>query len=230
MAFVLNDRVKETSTDTGTGTFDLGGASASLNLGYSPNGDGAGSSDGGTPTKSGNWGSGYDAGLTVSSDMGLTVGVYGAQRENATPKVTTADATADEFNGVWYAKYSAGPVSIGYSHSYLDSGVTGSAETATSAKTIRTAAGIFEETQMSISFNVNDNLSISYTDADDEYNAQDNASTAVAAVSQDTEAIQIAYSMGGMSIKAFQMETSNPGHDSNATKRSQTEIALGLAF
>jgi len=27
MAFVLNDRVKETSTDTGTGTFDLGGAS-----------------------------------------------------------------------------------------------------------------------------------------------------------------------------------------------------------
>ena len=27
MAFVLNDRVKETSTDTGTGTFDLSGAS-----------------------------------------------------------------------------------------------------------------------------------------------------------------------------------------------------------
>ena len=27
MAFVLNDRVKEASTDTGTGTFDLSGAS-----------------------------------------------------------------------------------------------------------------------------------------------------------------------------------------------------------
>jgi outer membrane protein OmpU len=211
-------------------SFDLGGASASVLLGYNPNGDGVGSNDGAMPTKSGNWGAGYDAGVTISTDLGLTIGAYVAERENTTPVAASADAVRDEFNGVWYATYAAGPVSVGYSHSYLDSGVTGSAEAATSAKVIRTAAGIYEETQMSISFNVNDNLSISYTDADDEYNAQDNASTAVAAVSQDTEAIQIAYSMGGMSIKAFQMETSNPGHDSNATKRTQTEIALGLAF
>ena len=44
---------------------------------------------------------------------------------------------------------------------------------------------------MSIAFNVNDNLSISYTDASDTYNAQDNASTAVADVDQDSEAIQV---------------------------------------
>ena len=211
-------------------SFDLGGVSASVLLGYSPNGDGAGSSDGGNPTKSGTWGAGYDAGITLVSDMGFTVGAYVTERDNETPKASTADATQDEFNGVWYAKYSAGPVSVGYSHSYLDSGVTGSAETATSTKAIRTAAGIFEETQMSISFIVNDNVSISYTDSDDEYNAQDNASTAVANVSEETEAIQIAYSMGGMSIKAFQMELSNPDYDSNATKVTQTEIALGLAF
>jgi len=210
-------------------SFDLGGVSASVLLGYSPNGDGVGTADGGVPAKSGNWGAGYDVGITLSSDMGITVGAYMAERENSTP-VASADKVRDEFNGVWYAKYSAGPVSVGYSHSYLDSGVTGSAEALTSAKAIRTAAGIFEETQMSISFNVNDNLSISYTDADDEYNAQDNASTAIASVSEETTAIQIAYSMGGMSIKAFQMELSNPDYDSNATKVDQTEIAVGLAF
>ena len=214
-------------------SFDLGGASASLVLGWSPNADDAATNNGGVGTRvdsAGVWGDGMDAGLTIASDMGVTVGVYAAQREQNSPVAAGGDANQDAFNGVWYAKYSAGPVSVGYSHSYLDSGVTGSAETATSTKAIRTAAGIFEETQMSISFNINDNVSISYTDSDDEYNAQDNASTAVANVSEETEAIQIAYSMGGMSIKAFQMELSNPDYDSNATKVTQTEIALGLAF
>jgi len=211
-------------------SFDLGGASASVLLGWSPNGDGAASNDGAMPTKSGNWGVGYDAGITISTDMGLTIGAYVAERDEETVKLTTADAAKDEFNGVWYAKYSMGPVSVGYSHSYLDSGVIGSAEAATTAKAIRTAAGVFKETQMSISFNVNDNLSISYTDAEDDYDAQDNASTAVANVSEDTQALQVAYTMGGLSIKAFQMELSNPDYDSDATKVNETEIAIGLAF
>ena len=46
----------------------------------------------------------------------------------------------------------------------------------------------------------------------------------------DTEALQISYSMGGMSISAFQIETSNPGYDSDATKHSGSEISIGLAF
>jgi len=216
-------------------TFELGGASASLVLGYSPNGDDAATSNGGTGAattglRTGNWGGATDAGLTISTDMGLTLGFYGAERENATPVAAGADKVRDEFNGVWYATYAMGPVSVGYSSSYLDSGVTGSAEAITTAKVLRTAAGIFEETQMSIAFNVNDNVSISYTDSEDEYDSQDNASTAVADVSQDTEALQISYSMGGMSISAFQMEVSNPGYDSDAAKREQTEINIGLAF
>ena len=211
-------------------SFDLGGASASVVLGYSPNGDGVGTSDGGVGTRTGNWASGYDVGLTLSSDLGLTVGAYVSERENETPAASTEDAQYDEFNGIWYAKYSAGPVSIGYSHSYLDGGVSGARTAATSAKVIRTATGVFEETQMSISFNMNDNLSISYTTSDDEYDAQDNESTADADVSQDTDLLQVAYSMGGMSIKAYQGEISNPGYDSDAAKRSWTEVSLGLAF
>ena len=47
---------------------------------------------------------------------------------------------------------------------------------------------------------------------------RDNAATAVADVSQSTDAIQIAYSMGAMSVKAYQMETKNPGYDNDAAE------------
>ena len=96
-------------------------------------------------------------------------------REQNTPKPSGSRAKADEFNGVGYAKYSAGPVSVGYSQSYVDTGRSAVSTAATAAKVVRTAGGVFEETQMSIAFNVNDNVSISYTDAEDTYDAQDNA-------------------------------------------------------
>ena len=85
---------------------------------------------------------------------------------------------------------------------------------------------------MSIAYNVNENLSLSYTSTDDTYDAQANVAGAdgVADVTQTTDAIQIAYSMGAMSVKAYQMETKNPGYDNDASKLNVTEIALGLAF
>ena len=46
----------------------------------------------------------------------------------------------------------------------------------------------------------------------------------------ETEALQVAYSMGGMSIKAYNMETTNPDYAQDASKKSISEIALGLAF
>ena len=36
--------------------------------------------------------------------------------------------------------------------------------------------------------------------------------------------------MGGMSIKAYQMEVENPAFDEDASDSKVTEIALGLAF
>tara|TARA_B100001093_G_scaffold337884_1_gene322649 strand:+ start:5772 stop:6845 length:1074 start_codon:yes stop_codon:yes gene_type:complete len=214
-------------------SFDMGGASVSFDLEASPNANGNGANDGGLATY-GNYGTGLGAGVTVKYDA-LSVGVYGAQIEQNVAQAASAanastDADGDVFEGVWYAKYSFGPVSVGYSQSYLDQGVTGAAAATTAAKTVRTAAGLFEMETMSIAFNVNDNLSISYTESEDTYDAQDNASSAVSDVTMDTDAIQIAYSMGGMSIKAYNMETTNPGYDSDAASGSSTEIALGLSF
>ena len=121
------------------------------------------------------------------------------------PNAATGQQITDEFNGAWYAKYSFGPVSIGYSETYLDGGVTQAltSEKTTSAKAERTAGGIFTGEQMSIAFNVNDNMSISYTSSDETYDTQDDAKTSVTTdddVTETIDAIQVAYSMGGMSI------------------------------
>ena len=124
-----------------------------------------------------------------------------------------------------------GSVSVGYSQAYYDSGTAAAGTAATTAKAIGTSDGVWENEQMSIAFNVNDNLSISYTESTDTYNAQaSHDNTDIADVDQETEALQLAYSMGGMTIKAFQMESSNPGWDSNATKNTFSEISIGLSF
>ena len=116
------------------------GAGIQAHLGYVLQAGDTTVGDGAEQTYSETWGKGYEAGVTVTYDA-LKVGVYGSERENKTPNASTGQQITDEFNGVWYATYSFGPVSIGYSESYLDSGVVGTAEATDAAKTLRTAAG-----------------------------------------------------------------------------------------
>jgi len=230
--FMDNNSVVYTSP-----SIEFGGVTATAKLGYSPQATDSNkaSGDGGQVTYSAAVGAGKEAGITLAYEN-LTLGFYGAERERTVPQAASnsGQLQTDEFNGVWYAKYTMGPVSIGYSESYMDAGVTQAATTTTTAsKAERTAAGLFEGEQMSIAFNVNDNLSISYTTSEETYDNQDDAKTAVTTdddVTESIDAIQVAYSMGGMSIKAYNMEVSNPDQDDDAADQSITEIALGFAF
>jgi len=211
---------------------EIGGATVNIGLEYSPQASDVGAGDGGQATYSETRGSGKGAGVTIAYDA-LKLGVYAAEMENTTSPATQADDEKDHFEGVWYAKYSFGPVSIGYSESYLENGqadTDDTAEAATATKVVRTATGIFESDTYSIAFNVNDNLSISYTETDDTYDAQSDKATNIEDVTKSTEAIQVAYSMGAMSVKAYTMETTNPGYAKDAAKLNVTEIALGLSF
>ena len=212
-------------------SFDMGGASVSVDLAFSPDANDSTVNNGGQATHVGVYGIGYGAGITISNMMeGLTIGAYGDTRENVKSVAAGSDKARDEFTGTWYAKYSAGPVSFGYQTSYYDAGLTGSNIAANSPATVGTSSGVFEGESMSIAFNVNDNISLSWTDTTDTYDAQDNESTATADVDKETDALQIAYSMGGMSIKAYRMEESNPNYDANAASSEKSEISLGLAF
>lgn len=242
-ANIVGNQMDSNSIVYNSPSFDIAGASISFDGEFSPNANGAGAGDGATTAKTtaydgvtngygGNYGKGYGLGATIKY-AGLTAGAYGSERENRDPTTTlAAGKVRDAFEGVWYAKYSVGPISFGYSESYLDSGLNGADAAATGSKTVRVATGIFDGEQFSVAFNVNENLSVSYTDSSDSYDDQSNTAggTEVADVSMDTKAIQIAYSMGAMSVKAYNMDTKNPGYDNDASDTSITEIALGLAF
>ena len=127
-------------------TFEMMGASITGHLEYSPQASDGAVGDGGTVVYSEAVGSGKGAGITVVYE-GLKLGFYGAERERTVPYTVTGTGNYpdDEFNGAWYATYTMGPVSIGYSETYMDGGVTQSitSETTTVTKAERTAGGIF---------------------------------------------------------------------------------------
>ena len=82
---------------------------------------------------------------------------------------------------------------------------------------------------MSIAFNVNENLSVSWGELTETYDAQAIAGGA-ADVDLESTSIQFAYTMGSMSIKGYQTDTSNPGWDSDAKSDEVTELAVNFAF
>ena len=106
--------------------------------------------------------------------------------------------------------YTYGPVSAGIQVSEIDyeaanSGIARDADT----------------TIMGLAFNVNENLSISY--------GEQETDLAGVSVDQELEGMSIAYSMGGVSIKAHNNEGSGMGGTANNTSE-HTEISVSFAF
>jgi outer membrane protein OmpU len=211
-------------------SMDIMGATVSLGVEYSLQADGTDTTaDGGGVATSNVWGDGYGIGTKVSYDA-LTLGAYYGTRDNKNDQ--NAHDVKDEWNGSWHAVYSMGPVSVGYQEFFVDSGLTGSETVTTNAKTLGTSNGQWEGDQMSIAFNVNDDLSLSYTESSETYDTRDGGagSGTVADVTSDRSGVQLAYSMGAMSVKAYSMEVSKPNFDGDADDQKVNEIALGLAF
>jgi len=225
-ANLVGSRLDNNSLIYNSPSFDLGGMTASFDVEYTPEASGTSPNDGGVQ-ESTDFNDGRSLGVTLAGG-GLTLGVYGAETDNDSATAKEVDA----FEGVWYANYSMGPVSIGYSASYHDSGQYVSAEAATAAKVVNTAGGLFETEMFSIAFNVNDNLSVSYGKATDTYDNQSNNSsgTETLDVEMELKSIQLSYTMGSMSINAQRTETDNPKYDSAGGSLTKTEVALGLAF
>ena len=208
---------------------ELMGATINIGIEHSLQAGTATGGDGVAPARSDTYGNGTGVGVTLGF-AGLTAGAYAAERDNKNP--TEAAQVSDEFNGSWFANYNFGPVSIGYQETYFDAGLAanGNDMTTTSAKSVGLSGGIFTGEAHSIAFNVNDNLSISYSEVEDTHDAQDDASTKVADSTMKTESLQLAYTMGSISINAYSTETSNPNYDLDADNLNVNEIAIGLAF
>jgi outer membrane protein OmpU len=215
--------------------FDVAGATVSFDVDYAPQANDAQASDGGQVAASTSIGAGYGLGVTVKYDD-MQFGAYGNEVENTTDKetATLASNERDATEYVAYAKYSMGPLALGVSRSYIDAGKNTAGTVSNIGQTLRTAGGYFENDQMSVAYNVNDALSVSYTRSVDTYVGAPvrtiDAAMSDFSVDTTTNAIQAAYSMGAMSLKAYNMQVKNPQYDSDKETLSVTEVALGLAF
>ena len=211
---------------------EVGGATVNITAGYSPEAGDAVTGEGAVSAQSSTFGSARTLGVKVGY-AGLTAGMFGEEVDNDQGQTVSGQSRADDaMSATWFANYSFGPVSVGYQKAGLDHGINAAATNATVAKTIAAAGGFFESEMMSIAFNVNENLSVSYGELTETYNAQSNVASGseIANVDMESDSIQFAYTMGSMSIKGYQTETDNPGWDSNADSNTETEIAVNFAF
>jgi hypothetical protein len=82
----------------------------------------------------------------------------------------------------------------------------------------------YENTAFGISFSVNDDLSLSYGQQQSEQNNMGATNVEV-----EVESIQMAYSMGGATIKVAETSTDNAVY-STANQYDGTSVMLSLAF
>jgi len=169
--------------------------------------------------KTGSIGKGYDLtvnlnpslGTEVLSGLNIFVGAHTADNY-------VAAVENDTYEGVAGITYDIGPVSIGYGK---QAHITGE----TSAPT---SVDFYRNEQYGVAFNINDDLSISYG-YHQSYKTFVNPSRAPYSPVTDVESYQIAYTVGGASIRLAEIK----GTDLTYTKgnsKDATVVSLSLAF
>ena len=183
----------------------IGGAAVSIM--YSDNsGATTNRSDGSEDTTAAGASSSSSIGIQYPvADTGLTVfGGVGTEGQ--------ADSTEIDHNtsGV---KYAYGPVTVGYQVNDEDN---------SAADNTAAADEDLETTSYGISFMVNDSLSVSYGE-------HTTTSTATGAKDQEIEGMGISYSMGGMTISAYDHDGTSMSNVSGTNSEAQ-EILVTFAF
>ena len=195
-----------------------------VNIEYDPSvGDGADAGDGGNNHVDANEdGSNINFAVTNATLVdGLTIGAgYG---ETSWTRVSTSTQPDETTSVAAFANYAFGPVSVGLQQNYTSGTV--------SSTGVHNQAN--EVTIMGIAFNVNDNLSISYEEYENEYLKSASAATGATAgqadVTQEADGIQIAYTMGGATLRISDVSVSNSG-GTTGNSEDRTEVSLLMAF
>jgi outer membrane protein OmpU len=184
-------------------------------LAYNPGVGAANSADGASAVGTNAYGNGMDMSVTSGLGIdGLTLGAGYAQIEIQDAKTNSSTYSGDIDEMVGYVKYATGPVTFGYFQSYESTGE-------------RAAASVdaYDTNGFGISFAVNDNMSISYSEVENE---KDFGST-TANVTMETEGIGISYNLGGASL-LIQHNEQNRSWASATASDENTEIRLKMAF
>ena len=150
-------------------------------------------------------------GLSVSASYGTMDAARGVKTNEQ-----------EDQSGAVAVKYATGPFTFGVSRS-LDAGsiVDGGA-----SNVVATTVEYYENTNFSIGFAVNENLSVSYSNESSEQNF---VTASTVGYDQDTQSYQAAYTMGGMTIALARTDYDNVGYVNNVDV-TETMFAVTMAF
>jgi outer membrane protein OmpU len=154
-------------------------------------------------------GNGYDItlelGEAVTGMSGLTIGGGFSNADNP------LNGQGDIEDTTIYATYAVGGLTVGYQWSEADLGTT-------------TGAQQYDNDGYGITFAVNDDLSIGY-------NHYESEQTNTTNVTNEATSMQIAYSMGGASIRLAEGQSDNQDYQTGAAyDRDNTVLSVSLAF
>jgi len=183
---------------------------------YNPDPGAANSADGASAVGTNAYGNGMDMSVTSGLGIdGLTLGVGYAEIEVLDGKSTTSTYSGDVDEMVAYFTYAAGPATFGYFQSYESTG-------------LRAAASVdaYETDGFGISFAVNDNLSISYSEVE---NTKRFGTVGQTDVTLETDGIGISYNLGGASLLIQHNELNRTWGSATASDEN-TEVRLKMAF
>jgi outer membrane protein OmpU len=209
------------ATGLSTGINNVAGASGASNIEWTPNmmpdgmtlravyapGTGSGASDKSTGAGSGK---GYDLTLEMTDAItgmsGLTV--Y-AGMSNVDSNTVDDDGDRDE--KTLAVTYAVGGFTLGYQWSEEDLGISANEQQ-------------YENNGYGITFAINDDLSVGY-------NHWESKQTSTTNVTAKATSYQIAYSMGGASIRLAQGKSDNEDYNTGSTyDRDNTVLSVALAF
>ena len=196
-------------------------AGTTLAVAYAPKNDGAMINDKGVSgaTKDSYTGAGYDI-MLDSTIAGQNLFLGYSTTERAAEMQNSARPQTDIEEGIAGLILNIGPLKVGAQASVEWEGEEQIASNVAGYRNIAYGAA----------FNVNDNLSISYgfMESDRGYVSFDTANAGRHQIMEITS-YQVAYTMGGATIKIAETDGDNVGY-SQGTSKSATTVALSLAF
>jgi len=186
-------------------------AGLDVRVAWSPDSDGGNTNDKSAGGVSGALASGWDVTAEAGSELtgvdGLTIYAGISEVEQYQNAATVSGDVQETVIGV---KYAAGGFSFGYQ--------------ITDEETGRTTTTGYENTSYSVTFNVNDDLSIGYnhTESDESGASKETA---------EATSLQASYTMGGATIAISEVSIDNRAYGSGAAADVDgTVLYLGLAF
>ena len=146
--------------------------------------------------------------LELAHESGLSVG-FGTESIENGGVVSATSTGGDEESATGYIKYAMGPLTVGYQESYQDTANGGEDK---------------EGEMWGIAYTAGD-ISVSYGESA----FQNHGLAGSTVVETEMDSIQIAYTMGAMTISAATFETSNAAGIAGRTFE-ENELAVSFAF